>query len=64
MCEQITGSQDREPAQSGHKRRASRFAQNPVLHVKLDASSVLPAPLYFATSGYWHNGRVRTTFPV
>src|SRR5438270_471114 len=32
-------------------------------HVKLSASSVDPDPLYFATSGYAHSGRVRTTFP-
>src|SRR5262245_4802909 len=38
--------------------------QNPVLHTKLAASSVLPVPLYFATSGYWHSGRERVTVPV
>ena len=30
---------------------------------KLAASSVLPDPLYFATSGYWQRGRVRSTVP-
>ena len=29
----------------------TRSPQNPVLHAKLAASSVLPLPLYFATSG-------------
>ena len=31
-------------------------------HAKLAASSVLPLPLYFATCGYWHSGRVRVVF--
>ncbi len=30
---------------------------------KLAASSMLPDPLYFATSGYGQSGRVRTTVP-
>src|SRR6185295_15203384 len=30
---------------------------------KFAASSVLPDPLYFATSGYGHSGRVRSVFP-
>ena len=34
-----------------------------VVHVKFAASSVLPVPLYLATSGYGHSGRVRTTSP-
>src|SRR6185436_2494573 len=32
-------------------------------HAKLAASSMLPEPLYCATSGYGHSGRVRTAFP-
>jgi hypothetical protein len=32
--------------------------------VKFAASSMLPAPLYFATRGYAHKGRVRSTFPA
>src|SRR5215470_19400697 len=31
---------------------------------KLEASSVLPEPEYFATSGYGHNGRVRSALDV
>jgi hypothetical protein len=38
-----------------HLSIASRF-QNPALHTKLAASSVLPVPLYFATSGYRQSG--------
>ncbi len=34
------------------------------LQVKLAASSILPEPLYLATCGYGHNGRVRTVFPL
>ena len=33
-------------------------------HVKFAASSVLPVPLYFATRGYTHRGRVRSTCPA
>ena len=40
------------------------LSQNPMLHTKLAASSMLPLPLYFATSGYAHNGRERVTVPV
>jgi hypothetical protein len=29
--------------------------------VKLAASSVLPEPLYLATRGNWHSGRLRVT---
>jgi hypothetical protein len=32
-------------------RRQSTLRQKPAAHVKLRASSVLPEPLYFATSG-------------
>ena len=35
------------------------LCQRLVLHVKLDASSVLPDSLYFATCEYWHRGMVR-----
>ena len=38
--------------------------QKPALQTKFAASSVLPEPLYFATSGYWHSGRERVTAPV
>jgi type IV pilus biogenesis protein CpaD/CtpE len=31
------------------------------LQAKLAASSVLPWPMYFATCGYGHRGRVRST---
>ena len=33
------------------------------LHTKFAASSVLPLPLYTATCGYGHSGRVRSTTP-
>ena len=32
-------------------------------HTKLAASSVLPTPVYWATSGYGHRGRVRSIRP-
>src|SRR4029078_5822257 len=32
--------------------------------VKLAASSMLPDPLYLATCGYGHRGRVRSTVPL
>jgi hypothetical protein len=34
-----------------------------VLQMKFAASSVLPVPLYRATCGYGHRGRVRSTLP-
>src|SRR5450631_38238 len=33
------------------------------LQIKFAASSVLPVPLYLATCGYGHSGRVRSIFP-
>ena len=42
-------------------RRASAIQR--VMHEKFAASSVLPFPVYSATSGYGHSGRVRTTSP-
>src|SRR6185369_550010 len=37
------------------------FADSGFTHVKLAASSVLPVPFHFATCGYGHSGRVRST---
>src|SRR5689334_8103416 len=37
--------------------------QQGYLQVKFAASSVLPDPLYAATCGYGHSGRVRTVAP-
>src|SRR5258707_8051244 len=48
-----------------HRQRRTQPAQTgpAYLQTKLAASSVLPVPLYVATAGYAHNGRVRTTLP-
>ena len=35
-----------------------------IRHTKLAASSMLPIPVYRATCGYGHRGRVRSTFPA
>ena len=42
-------------------RRPSAYG---ALHVKFAASSMLPEPLYCATCGYGHSGRVRSTLPA
>src|SRR6266851_1196130 len=42
-------------------RIVSKAANHGLAHVKLLASSMLPEPLYFATCGYGHSGRVRIT---
>ncbi len=47
-------------AHSSKATTAINFAV-PDEQAKFDASSVLPWPLYFATSGYGHRGRVRAT---
>src|SRR5256885_9731962 len=39
-------------------------AHNPYLQTKFAASSVLPLPVYVATCGYGHSGRVRSTLPL
>ena len=60
-----TGKQNAKPMVS----RELRFIkdpplQNPVLQVKFAASSVLPVPLYLATSGYWHSALELVIAPV
>src|SRR5205807_3657781 len=65
-----SGEDDRrEPERhAGHRIQADvhgleEGTRSGAAHVKLAASSMLPASLYFATCGYGQSGRVRTTFP-
>src|SRR5580704_15123972 len=58
-----------EPLRRRHHLRGSRRCQKQAefycaTHEKFSAASMLPVPLYFATCGYGHNGRVRSTFPL